>query len=253
MKANAKANIFLKITGFDGRRYHYIESRYVLLDELFDELELSKDKQKEGFEILSDFSCEDNILHKAYKLLCEEGFQNELEACFSQYSLKLDKKIPVGGGLGGGSSDGACFLRLMNENLNLKLSTERLMKLGARLGADVSFFLSGFKSANVSGIGQLIKEFDDELPRLNFTFPDLSCNTALVYEEFDKGAFDLKKSAILAKEFQNHTSKRLLEIKNTILNDLFTPCVSLYPKMSMFLQGNYFLSGSGSAVFKVDE
>ena len=251
MKANAKLNIFLKLVGFDSRMYHYLESRFVLIDELFDELDLSKDKKQEGFEITSEFECENNILTKSYELLCQMGFKNELDECFSQYSLRLDKKIPVGGGLGGGSSDAACFLRLMNENLNLKLSKEKLMQIGSKIGSDVPFFLSEFKSANVSGTGEVVVEFIDDLPSFDFVFPDIISSTALVYKEFDKSSFNLAKNAIWAKEFKVKKTKELLKQKNTDLNDLFTPCVNLYPKMSEFLEQGFFLSGSGSTVFKV--
>ena len=320
MRAFAKANVFLKLVGFDERKYHYLVSRFVLLDEIYDEIELTKDKTNAGFEIITkfseiecengdkfsefgEFSCEnaefsdkngvaskanaefgenykndscenaefddkssatkqikgENIIAKAYKMLCECGFKGVLDECFSQFSLKLTKKIPIGGGLGGGSSNAACFLRLMNESLNLGLSREHLMQMGARLGSDVPFFVSGFKSANVSGTGELIAEFEDEIPPLIFSFPKLECSTAAVYAKFDESLnfkdsnSEFAKNSALARELAKKTSKELLNAyENTALNDLFTPCVALYPKMSAFLQGGFFLSGSGSSVFKAE-
>ncbi len=320
MRAFAKANVFLKLVGFDERKYHYLVSRFVLLDEIYDEIELTKDKTNAGFEIITkfsklncenndkfsdfgEFSCEnaefseksgvaskekaefsenykndgcenaefyekssatkqikgENIIAKAYKMLCECGFKGVLDECFSQFSLKLTKKIPIGGGLGGGSSNAACFLRLMNESLNLGLSREHLMQMGARLGSDVPFFVSGFKSANVSGTGELIAEFEDEIPPLIFSFPKLECSTAAVYAKFDESlnfkdlSGEFAKNSALARELKTKTSKELLNAyENTALNDLFTPCVALYPKMSAFLQGGFFLSGSGSSVFKAE-
>ncbi len=311
MKAHAKANVFLKILGFDARKYHTLSSRFVLLDEIYDEIELCKDKRREGFEIITEFSSEfgvgcekkgefsdefkvgreinakfsdefkaeceikgefgekfntkpeikgENIIEKAYKMLRGCGFEGVLEQCLAQFSLKLTKKIPIGGGLGGGSADAACFLSLMNETLNLGLSREHLMQMGARLGSDVSFFLSGFKSANVGGTGEIIAEFEDEIPPLKFSFPPLQCCTASVYAEFDRGlnfkAFgggEFEKNAILAKEFAQKTSKELLNAyENALLNDLFAPCVRLYPQMAGFLREGYFLSGSGSSVFRAE-
>ena len=320
MRAFAKANVFLKLVGFDERKYHYLVSRFVLLDEIYDEIELTKDKTNAGFEIITkfneleckngdkfsefgEFGCEnaefseksgvaskanaefseksgvinkknaefddksgatkqikgENIIAKAYKMLCECGFKGVLDECFSQFSLKLTKKIPIGGGLGGGSSNAACFLRLMNESLNLGLSREHLMQMGARLGSDVPFFVSGFKSANVSGTGELIAEFEDEIPPLIFSFPQLECSTAAVYAKFDESLNfkdsngEFAKNSALASELAKKTSKELLNAyENTALNDLFTPCVALYPKMSAFLQGGFFLSGSGSSVFKAE-
>ena len=291
MRACAKANVFLKMLGLNARGYHILGSRFVLLDEIYDEIELCKDKRREGFEIITEFSSEfgaecekkgkfnaefganggkkgetefsgfnampeikgENIISKAYKMLRERGFEGVLDECFSQFSLKLTKKIPIGGGLGGGSADAACFLKLMNETLNLGLSRDELMQMGARLGSDVSFFLSGFKSANVGGTGEIIAEFEDEIPPLKFTFPKIQCLTADVYNEFDKNPYNFAKNSALANELKTKTSKELLSAyENAILNDLFTPCVALYPKMSAFLQGGFFLSGSGSSVFKAE-
>ena len=254
MRACAKANIFLKLVGFDKRGYHLLCSRFVLVKTLFDELFLSKDKQKSGFELQSNFECEDNLIFKAYEMLRENGFAGALDECFTTHALVLKKNIPVCAGLGGGSADVACFLRLMNENLNLKISRENLMKMGASLGCDVPFFLSSFESANVSGVGEIIAEFDDSIPPLDFTFPKLECSTALVYKEFDKTPYDLSANLTLAKVFEKQSSSELLACqKNTALNDLFTPCVNLYPKMSAFLEQNFFLSGSGSSVFKAGQ
>lgn len=251
MKAFAKANIFLKLVGFDERLYHRLYSRFVLVNTFFDELFLSKDKKKAGFELQSEFECEDNIIIKAYQLLRKNGFAHALDECFQTHSLVLKKNIPLCAGLGGGSSDAACFLLLMNEELNLKIPQTQLIQMGFALGSDVPFFLSGFCSANVSGTGEIVAEFDDEVPPLHFTFPPIQCSTSLVYKEFDSTPFDFKTNLTVAKQFISLKSKELLEYKNTLLNDLFTPCVNLYPKMSAFLEQNFFLSGSGSSVFKV--
>lgn len=251
MKAYAKANLFLKLIGLDGRNYHLLHSRFILLYDFFDELFLSTEKSRAGFEIISDFHCEDNIIYKAFNALCNAGFKNELEECFTKHSLKLIKNIPQGAGLGGGSSDAASFLMLMNETLNLKIPREKLMQIGFSLGSDVPFFLSGYKCANVSGTGQIITEFEDELPKLDFIFPTIECKTPLIYKEFDLNPHDYKANEKLSLTLLTLKNNELFEYKNTHLNDLFTICVKLYPKMLSFMQENFFLSGSGSSVFKV--
>lgn len=254
MKAFAKINIFLKITGLDEKNYHLLNSRFVLFKGLFDELYLIKDKQKEGFELQSEFECEDNIIYKAYQILCEFGYKNELDECFKNHALFLKKNIPVGAGLGGGSSDGASFLRLMNESLNLQISKEKLMALAARLGADVSFFVSEFESANVSGIGQIVENFADEVPNLRLITPDIFCSTPLVYKAFDELGADFKENEKFGRDFFKKSSKELLsEFSPQILNDLFKPCLNLYPKMSEVAKEGYFLSGSGSALFEAQK
>ncbi|EAL0079562.1 4-(cytidine 5'-diphospho)-2-C-methyl-D-erythritol kinase [Campylobacter lari] len=256
MKAYAKANIFLKLVGFDKRRYHLLESRFILLKNLFDEIYIvdKSSNSPKGFEIISNFNCEDNIITKAYWLLCQNGYQNELEEFFKTKSLKLIKNIPTCAGLGGGSSDCASFLMLINEELNLKLSTQKLIELSTQLGSDIAFFLSGFESANVSGCGEIIEEFNDTIPNLEWIFPEVSCQTKKVYDEFDKGEINFEKNILDAEIYKKLNTRELLEtFKNTQLNDLFTPCATLYPKMFLFLQQDFFLSGSGSSVFKVHQ
>ncbi|WP_276882964.1 4-(cytidine 5'-diphospho)-2-C-methyl-D-erythritol kinase [Campylobacter cuniculorum] len=251
MKARAKANIFLKLIGRDKRSYHLIKSRFILLNEPYDELILQDEKFKEGFELISDFECENNIIKKAYDLLCNQGYENELKEFFKNKSLRLVKNIPVCAGLGGGSSDAACFLMMMNEELNLRISKEKLVQLSMKLGSDIAFFLSGFKSANVGGCGEMIQEFEDEIPKLEWNFPQIACQTSAVYQKFDESVFDFKQNEKNAKLFEKLKTTQLLEYENLQLNDLFTSCVALYPKMQKFLEANFFLSGSGSSVFKV--
>ncbi|EKI5322357.1 4-(cytidine 5'-diphospho)-2-C-methyl-D-erythritol kinase, partial [Campylobacter jejuni] len=193
-----------------------------------------------------------NIIQKAY-LLLSRRYNNELKELFSKKSLKLTKNIPVCAGLGGGSSDCASFLLLMNETLNLKLNLQELINLSMQLGSDIAFFLSGFHSANVSGCGEIIEEFEDDIPNLKWTFPQISCQTKAVYDEFDRGIFDFQKNNNQAQIYKKLSTKELLQnFKNKELNDLFTPCATLYPKMKSYLQEDFFLSGSGSSVFKVD-
>lgn len=129
--------------------------------------------------------------------------------------------------------------------------------MARELGSDVSFFLSGFLSANVSGTGEAIAEFNDIIPRLEFKLSDIFCSTPLVYKEFDRlYAADLnakfKQNLTLSHELLKLTSKQLLEgFESALLNDLYAPCISLYPQMQANLDKGYFLSGSGSACFKI--
>ena len=246
MKSFAKINVFLKVVGTRGN-YHEILSRFVLCEQLFDEIYFEKSN---SFAIECDNKeIKENIIQKAIDELKKAGFSNELDEFFSSHKIIINKQIPIGAGLGGGSSNAATFLLMVNDELNLNIKRENLMQIASKIGADVTFFVSGYKAANVSGIGEIIKDFDDEVPNLNIFTPNVFCSTPMVYQEF-RSNFLQYIDVNAAKKMQNLKSKELLEIyKNEELNDLFAPCFKLYPQMNEFR--DKFLSGSGSSVFSI--
>lgn len=246
MKSFAKINVFLKVVGTRGN-YHEILSRFVLCEQLFDEIYFERSN---SFAIECDNKeIKENIIQKAIDELKKAGFSNELDEFFSSHKIIINKQIPIGAGLGGGSSNAATFLLMVNDELNLNIKRENLMQIASKIGADVAFFVSGYKAANVSGIGEMIKEFDDEVPNLSIITPNVFCSTPMVYQEF-RSNFLQYIDVNAAKKMQNLKSKELLEIyKNEELNDLFAPCFKLYPQMNEFM--DKFLSGSGSSVFSV--
>lgn len=246
MKSFAKINVFLKVVGTRGN-YHEILSRFVLCEQLFDEIYF---KRSNSFAIECDNKeIKENIIKKVIDELKKAGFSNELDEFFSSHKIIINKQIPIGAGLGGGSSNAATFLLMVNDELNLNIKRENLMQIASKIGADVAFFVSGYKAANVSGIGEIIEEFDDEVPNLNIFTPNVFCSTPMVYQEF-RSNFLQYIDVNAAKKMQNLKSKELLEIyKNEELNDLFAPCFKLYPQMNEFR--DKFLSGSGSSVFSV--
>ena len=246
MKSFAKINVFLKVVGTRGN-YHEILSRFVLCEQLFDEIYF---KKSNSFTIECDNKeIKENIIQKAIDELKKAGFSNELDEFFGSHKIIINKQIPIGAGLGGGSSNAATFLLMVNDELNLNIKRENLMQIASKIGADVTFFVSGYKAANVSGIGEIIEKFDDEVPNLNIFTPNVFCSTPMVYQEF-RSNFLQYIDVNAAKKMQNLKSKELLEIyKNEELNDLFAPCFKLYPQMNEFR--DKFLSGSGSSVFSV--
>ena len=246
MKSFAKINVFLKVVGTRGN-YHEILSRFVLCEQLFDEIYFEKSN---SFAIECDNKeIKENIIQKAMDELKRAGFSNELDEFFSSHKIIINKQIPIGAGLGGGSSNAATFLLMVNDELNLNIKRENLMQIASKIGADVTFFVSGYRAANVSGIGEIIEEFDDEVPNLNIFTPNVFCSTPMVYQEF-RSNFLQYIDVNAAKKMQNLKSKELLEIyKNEELNDLFAPCFKLYPQMNEFR--DKFLSGSGSSVFSI--
>lgn len=244
MKSYSKINSFLKIVGTRGN-YHEIVSRFVLRREIYDEIFFEKSS---GFALECDNeNIENNIVLKAKFELEKAGFKNELDEFFASHKIVIKKQIPLGAGLGGGSSNAATFLKMANEELNLKLTRENLMKIGANIGADVAFFASDFKAANVSGIGEIISEFNDEVPAIEILTPNVFCSTPAVYGEFRANFMDSIDVNLAAKMREMTTAQLLERYENRKLNDLFAPCFKIYPQMDKFK--DFFLSGSGASVF----
>lgn len=248
LKAPAKLNIFLKITGrlSDGANagYHTLSSRFVRFDGLYDELNIIERKDDTG--LIFDNKIENNIINKAYDILAQNGYENALKAYFADKQIYLVKNIPSGAGLGGGSSDAASFLLLMRDILGF--DSRLLKEMSAKIGADVSFFTSGFKSANVRGFGQIVESFDDEIPTLGVILSKVFCSTPEVYKAYSKANFI--KDINLAKKLENSSSKEILaSYENFVLNDLLAPVMAIYAGFD--IKENEFLSGSGSAKFKV--
>lgn len=244
MKSYAKVNVFLKIIG-KRESYHEILSRFVLIENLYDEIEFVSGDGK----ILSNKIIPgENIILKAKEILKSLGFKSKIDEFFKNHDIKITKNIPMGGGLGGGSSNAAAFLHLINKELNLELSTKELMEISPKIGADVGFFVSGYKSANVSGIGEIVEEFDDDIPNLEVFSPNLHSDTAQIYKEFRANFMD-KININLAKNLLNLTSTEILEgYQNLELNDLLHPFLKLNPNFK--LRDDEFLSGSGSSYFR---
>ncbi|MBD3841988.1 MAG: 4-(cytidine 5'-diphospho)-2-C-methyl-D-erythritol kinase, partial [Campylobacterales bacterium] len=138
-KAYAKVNIFLKIAGKrDG--YHELVSRFCKVLNLFDTISFEKGSF-ESFTLEGDFGCslEKNTIFKAYLKLCQSDLK--VKEFFIHHKVVVEKNIPEFAGLGGGSSDCATFILMVNEVCQLGLSKDYLATLGATIGADVPFFI----------------------------------------------------------------------------------------------------------------
>lgn len=252
--APAKINIFLKIVGKRGS-YHELSSRFIRYDNLSDTVSFM-DKTKDcELELVGNFNClsEENTITKAYFELKQAGFYNELRDFFKTKSVHVEKNIPEFAGLGGGSSDCASFLLLCNEVLNLGLNRSKLATIGAKVGSDVPFFIYEYESANISGIGERVEFVEEDLPELELVFPDIKSSTAKVYNTFSEH-FIQKKSYNRALSWQKCSSKTLLESFNAkSLNDLFNDSIRCYPKLQQYYDDGYFMSGSGSAMFRLKD
>ncbi len=175
--------------------------------------------------------------------------------------MKLEKRIPVGGGLGGGSSDAAAMLRGLNELYELGMSNEELAAIGRRLGSEVPFLIKG-GSAIVQGLGDEITHHE-KAPDLHamIAFPDFSCQTSLVYKRFDElieGHIHVLRSddvRSLAGASEGGASQLDSE---TLFNDLSSAAILAAPKLqemigqiSELADRPAHVSGSGSSMFVI--
>lgn len=244
-----KVNVFFKIIGFLDNGYCDVLSRYVLVrDSFLDVIEIS---HAPSFSIKGNFKCamEYNTIFKAKEVLKLYLDENPKAKLLESFSIDVDKQIPIFAGLGGGSSNAASYLLAMNEILELGLGYDELTQIASNVGADVSFFLYDYASANVSGIGDVVTKYADDELNLEIIYPQILCRTSEVFKEFKR---DYTFQVNLAKEMLDLKSHTLLEkFDIATLNDLYEPATRLYPELMELARDGYFFSGSGSSFFRL--
>ena len=250
-RAYAKVNIFLKITGMRGE-YHTLSSRFMRVQNLFDTLWFEP-KSTPEFEIRGNFDCEvqSNTIYKAYKHLQASTHSDKLALFMETHAVCVDKQIPSFAGLGGGSSDAATFLRMCNEELELGLDVEELADIGANVGADVPFFVYGYESANVSGIGEVVERYIEPLIDFEVVTPDIQISTPAVYRYYREHLY-APISAEDAEKLENTPSAEILRTMTPkVANDLYPSALGCYHELSE--KEGWFFSGSGSSFFRIKE
>lgn len=230
-----KLNLFLYITGKRSDGYHNLETLFVLLDH-GDQMAFETSDTKDEVNLLTDFGfpVEKNLIYKAAMLLKKET------NCKKGVNISIDKVLPQGGGLGGGSGNAATTLSVLNKLWNLNLPEDKLIKLGTFLGADVPIFIKG-TTCFAKGIGEILEPVDIENKYYLVATPDCSVPTKVLFAS-DK----LKKDS---------PSRSFDELMQTQFDNCFTPVVvNEYPKVKELLDtlsefGTASMSGSGSSCF----
>jgi 4-diphosphocytidyl-2-C-methyl-D-erythritol kinase len=247
IKSFAKINLGLKVLNKRDDDFHNINSIFIQID-LHDTLNFIPSKK---FSIECDNNHiptnHHNTIYKAYNIL------DDIYSFNNHYTILLNKKIPIESGLGGGSSNAAATLMMLNKIHNLNLNDEQLMEIGIKIGSDVPFFIQG-GCKSVSGRGEIINEYNfPNLKTLSFLlfFPKFSISTSWAYKKIknnlddrlDSTKFPALDEVVDWKLFENSFEKvvgsaypEILEIKELIMNT-----GALYSS----------LSGSGSTMFGV--
>ncbi|GGD63575.1 4-(cytidine 5'-diphospho)-2-C-methyl-D-erythritol kinase [Lacimicrobium alkaliphilum] len=175
----AKLNLFLHITGRRPDGYHQLQSLFQLLD-YGDTLrfEINTRTDIELVSLLPGVANEDNLIVRAARLLQHATGTNK--GC----RIHLDKRLPMGGGIGGGSSNAATTLVALNYLWQCGLSTDKLAELGLRLGADVPVFVHG-KTAFASGVGETLTPAPQGEKTFLVVNPGIAISTAQIFNHQD--------------------------------------------------------------------
>ena len=253
LRACAKVNYALEVRGLRGDGYHEISSVLQSVS-LADELEIERSRggfelsfEPEGVEI---GPVEENTVYKAWALLWETS-GHELPT-----RIRLHKKIPAGAGLGGGSADAAAVLVGMNELFDLGLDAEQLRTIGARIGADVPFCLSG-GTALAQGVGAILTPLPaPPAHRLLIAKPERGADTGGIYrayDERDSGGIASADQVVAALRSGN-----LTELAGALGNDLEPVTTGLVPevaalKREMLRAGalGAAMTGTGTAIYGI--
>jgi 4-diphosphocytidyl-2-C-methyl-D-erythritol kinase len=244
--APAKVNICLRIVGRRDDGYHLLDSLMVPVS-LYDEILI--DVQSGALDIV--VTCNDptiptdrtNLAYRAAALLCRETDTQ------GKISITLHKRIPAGAGLGGGSSNAAAVLKGLNTLLSVKLPDDQLCALGARLGADVPFFIPCCP-AKVTGIGEILTAISP-LPLCWFVIvvPPFGVSTPWAYRRFDE---------LPPAETSQSQGVSCWPSSEPLVNDLEQAVIPAYPQIGKIKDSllhlgaeGALMSGSGSAVFGI--
>ena len=249
--AQAKINLALRILGRNADGYHSIETVFLRID-LGDSIQVRVTDGARGLRCrkMPGENPQENLAFRAAALFAERtGWPGGFE-------IEIEKQIPIGGGLGGGSADAAATLRILNALSPRPLGGEDLLRLAGDLGADVSFLLSEHVMALARGRGEKMVPLQPLPPRkLVLLVPPQGMSTARAYAlvAAARGAYETRPRCLSPEMFRSWDDAARHSVNE------FEPFVGdELPGIRAWLEGGARLgiitrlSGSGSAVFLVD-
>lgn len=252
LNCNAKINIGLNILEKRKDGYHDIDSIFLPIS-LSDTMRIKFFTEKGKLKISSNWKEipleNKNIIYKLYK----EFFRKSC-LCEKKIEVNLEKKIPIFSGLGGGSSNGAFFLKELNKFHNNYFSREELVEISKKIGADIPFFIYN-KAARVQGIGDKIRFIKNNFKaEIILIKPNFGVSTVQAYQDFSK----LKKINYanldnIEKAINDNNLKYIDgNIKNVLEQSLFEndQIIEFKKKLAYLVENkNFYMSGSGSCFY----
>lgn len=249
----AKINLHLRVgsTGTDG--FHPLLS-WMCTVGLYDTIEM-RAAPRPGVRLTCDRA---DVPVDETNLIVRAG--EALRKTESGAEVMLEKKIPLGGGLGGGSSNAAFALRGFNDLWSLNHSMSHLAEIGARLGSDVPFFLRG-PSSVCAGRGERVTPINPPLPKfVVLIFPNFSMSTPEVYRKFDEMKLASSDAIGHQPDWSAWSKLAAGELLKVLVNDLEGPAFSLQPELGELRRrieqkiGRIVrMSGSGSTLFTLTD
>ena len=237
--APAKINLFLHITGRRTDGYHTLQSVFQLLD-FYDTIHL-KPTQTGEIKRVNDIA---NV--PASQDLCVRAALalQQATSCAQGVEIFVEKRIPMGGGLGGGSSDAATVLLALNHLWQTNLNREQLMQIGLKLGADVPVFIFG-QNAWAEGVGEQLSAIDLAPHYYIVLTPQVHVSTAQV---FANSALTRDTKPLKIADFSRDANSIIFR------NDLEAIVCKEFPAVASSLKwlsqyGQAKMSGSGASVF----
>lgn len=248
LKSPAKINLTLEIIKKLPNGFHELRSVMLKLENLYDEIEVIIDENKSGIKII----CSDKKVPKDKKNICFKAAKKFLEESGKSSGIRIyiKKNIPIGAGLGGGSSNGAAVLLALNDYFRKPLNQKRLIEIAAEVGKDIPFFLEKEKIAYVSGTGETIQPIRHlfRYPIL-LVYPNVEISTAWAYGELDKILWFMSD-----KGRKNITCQLISAIKKDknisgyIYNDFKALAVKTCPETETILNSLKAFGASGTGV-----
>lgn len=252
--AAAKINLSLKLVGKRADGYHLLNSIFVPVPELADELTLTlKNDGKGQISMSSNLAemtdIENNLCSKAFKLYCK------MTEISPSCHIHLTKNIPSGAGVGGGSSDCAEVLKMLNSHYG-KLTEKELHEAALSLGADVPFFLVK-KMSEVQGIGEKITPLGCDFHGfILLCFPPFAVNTAWAFKNLDPSIIGSVPSNLTEKLSSALKNDDILTAAKCLQNDFESLLFKKFPAYKVWQNDllsvgalHVGLSGSGSTFF----
>lgn len=242
---NAKINLGLNVVSKREDGYHNISSCFYPIN-WSDILEIipSEIFQFTSSGLIIEGAEKNNLCVKAYNLL-SEAYN------IPRVQIHLHKVIPMGAGLGGGSSDGAFTLMLLNEIFDLRLSTLKLQEFAGKLGSDCPFFINN-TSSMVSGVGEILKPLNFSLKRYDLVviYPEVHISTLEAYQGITPKQPIKAINTILNTDISIWRKELKNDFENSILSNHSE--INIIKESLYSLGAKYVsMSGSGSAVYGV--